>query len=97
MALKKPKAKGGKRVTRADKKKEAAREASRREQESEEDEDEYEDEEGTLVKSPKAPVAPKKIPLVVQNEDKDPDGPSLTVPIPRYNAMLAVLRNTLYM
>lgn len=95
MALKKPKAKGGKKVTRADKKKEAAREASRREQESEEDEDE--DEEGTLVKSPKTPVAPKKIPLVVQNEDKDPDDPSLTVPIPRYNAMLAVLRNTLYM
>lgn len=27
----------------------------------------------------------------------DPDDPMLTVPLPRYNAMLAVLRNTLYM
>ncbi|KAH8103145.1 galactose oxidase [Cristinia sonorae] len=26
----------------------------------------------------------------------DPDDPNLTIPIPRYNAMLAVLRNTLY-
>ncbi|KAI0783728.1 hypothetical protein C8Q75DRAFT_781691 [Abortiporus biennis] len=26
----------------------------------------------------------------------DPDDPKLTIPIPRYNAMLAVLRNTLY-
>ncbi|KAJ8586961.1 galactose oxidase [Rhizopogon salebrosus TDB-379] len=28
--------------------------------------------------------------------DIDPDDPTLTAPIPRYNAMLAVLRNTLY-
>lgn len=27
----------------------------------------------------------------------DPDDPNLTTPIPRYNTMLAVLRNTLYM
>ena len=29
--------------------------------------------------------------------DFDPDDPSLSIPLPRYNAMLAVLRNTLYM
>jgi hypothetical protein len=27
----------------------------------------------------------------------DPDDPLLSTPMPRYNAMLAVLRNTLYM
>ena len=31
-----------------------------------------------------------------QNE-VDPNDPSLTLPLPRYNAMLSVLRNTLYM
>jgi hypothetical protein len=29
--------------------------------------------------------------------ETDPDDPHLTIPLPRYNAMLAVLRNTLYM
>jgi hypothetical protein len=29
--------------------------------------------------------------------EADPDDPNLTTPMPRYNAMLAVLRNTLYM
>jgi hypothetical protein len=28
---------------------------------------------------------------------QDPDDPLLSTPMPRYNAMLAVLRNTLYM
>lgn len=32
-----------------------------------------------------------------QEHEVDPDDPILTAPIPRYNAMLAVLRNTLYM
>lgn len=31
-----------------------------------------------------------------EDPDVDPDDPILTTPIPRYNAMLAVLRNTLY-
>ncbi|KAI0367424.1 galactose oxidase [Pilatotrama ljubarskyi] len=31
-----------------------------------------------------------------QDDEVDPDDPMLTVPLPRYNAMLAVLRNTLY-
>ena len=34
--------------------------------------------------------------LATENE-VNPDDPSLTLPLPRYNAMLAVLRNTLYM
>lgn len=29
--------------------------------------------------------------------EQDPDDPLLSTPMPRYNAMLAVLRNTLYM
>lgn len=29
--------------------------------------------------------------------EMDPDDPDLTTPLPRYNAMLSVLRNTLYM
>lgn len=32
-----------------------------------------------------------------QHMEPDPDDPLLTTPMPRYNAMLAVLRNTLYM
>ena len=31
------------------------------------------------------------------NPEIDPDDPNLTIPLTRYNAMLAVLRNTLYM
>jgi hypothetical protein len=33
----------------------------------------------------------------IEQEEIDPNDPELTVPLPRYNAMLAVLRNTLYM
>ncbi|KAK7038834.1 Kelch repeat-containing protein 3 [Paramarasmius palmivorus] len=36
-------------------------------------------------------------PASVVESEVDPDDPSLTIPIPRYNAMLAVLRNTLYL
>ncbi|KAF9464136.1 hypothetical protein BDZ94DRAFT_1216912 [Collybia nuda] len=32
----------------------------------------------------------------MQNPEVDPDDPNLTAPLPRYNAMLSVLRNTLY-
>ncbi|KAK0449028.1 galactose oxidase [Desarmillaria tabescens] len=32
-----------------------------------------------------------------QDAEVDPDDPSQTLPLPRYNAMLAVLRNTLYL
>lgn len=34
---------------------------------------------------------------IPNREEIDSDDPSLTVPLVRYNAMLAVLRNTLYM
>ncbi|KAF8836041.1 galactose oxidase [Paxillus ammoniavirescens] len=40
---------------------------------------------------PKGPSAPP-----LHEPEEDPDDPSLTKPMPRYNAMLAVLRNTLY-
>ncbi|KAJ3560414.1 hypothetical protein NP233_g10854 [Leucocoprinus birnbaumii] len=89
MALKKPKARGGKKATRADKRKEAAREANRRGRDSDEDDDGEEDE---GIESPTMEKAPSSIPPT----ENDPDDPSLTLPIPRYNAMLAVLRNTLY-
>lgn len=95
MALKKPKAKGGKKVTRADKKKEAAKEALRRDQESEDDENE--DEDDVTAKSPKASTIIKHTQPLLQHEDKDVDDPNLTIPMPRYNAMLAVLRHTLFM
>ncbi|KAF8212252.1 hypothetical protein K438DRAFT_1662963 [Mycena galopus ATCC 62051] len=39
-----------------------------------------------------SPVVPLQQPVV----EIDPDDPLLTTPLPRYNAMLAVLRNTLY-
>ena len=47
---------------------------------------------------PNGSSAAREIPLPPQTDtDIDPDDPSLTAPLPRYNAMLAVLRNTLYM
>ncbi|KAF8587936.1 galactose oxidase [Ramaria rubella] len=48
--------------------------------------------------SPTHPVVLPAPPLVVidEDEDIDPNDPSLTIPLVRYNAMLAVLRNTLY-
>lgn len=35
--------------------------------------------------------------ILPDDSEVDPDDPALTAPRPRYNAMLAVLRNTLYM
>lgn len=35
--------------------------------------------------------------MVIDDEEDDPDDPQKTVPLTRYNAMLAVLKNTLYM
>lgn len=35
--------------------------------------------------------------ISVQDAEVDPDDPSQTIPLPRYNAMLAVLRNTLFL
>ena len=46
-----------------------------------------------------SPTVPKKTTMTTQvaGTDLDPDDPNLTLPLVRYNAMLAVLRNTLYM
>lgn len=49
-----------------------------------------------LVKPLEVPI--KAVPTPAPSEsDVDPDDPNLTIPIPRYNAMLSVVRNTLYM
>ncbi|KAH9917135.1 galactose oxidase [Epithele typhae] len=57
-----------------------------------------EDEEGDEEPSKVAKPAPAKQPAVdtPPPDEVDPDDPMLTMPPPRYNAMLAVLRNTLY-
>ncbi|RDX51666.1 galactose oxidase [Lentinus brumalis] len=100
MLLKKPKKKGG-----APKKK-AAVLNTRPEPES--DEEDFEDgegsdEEGDMKETEKPSKPSKPAPSVKQTapsappeDEVDPDDPMLTVPLPRYNAMLAVLRNTLY-
>ncbi len=39
----------------------------------------------------------EKAAIVEPEIEPDPEDPLLSTPMPRYNAMLAVLRNTLYM
>ncbi|KAI0760692.1 hypothetical protein C8Q74DRAFT_246837 [Fomes fomentarius] len=98
MLLKRPKKKGG-----AQKKKVQVQH-QRRGPEDEEDEREFDDgEEGSGdegdTKDENSQKASRPAPSKAseQPEDEvDPDDPMLTVPLPRYNAMLAVLRNTLY-
>ncbi|KAK0491994.1 galactose oxidase [Armillaria luteobubalina] len=65
----------------------------------------------TLKRPKKAGWAKKRKPMKKEDEDDedsetetpsqdtevDPDDPNQTIPLPRYNAMLAVLRNTLYL
>ncbi|KAF8056543.1 galactose oxidase [Lyophyllum atratum] len=72
------------------------------EEKSDEDGD-GEDEDDDSPMSPAPPLATGKgNKNKVEQESKvvepeiDPDDPNLTAPLPRYNAMLAVLRNTLY-
>lgn len=43
------------------------------------------------------PNTKSKAPPNTGDDDDDPDDPNQTIPLTRYNAMLAVLRNTLYM
>ncbi|KAI0821821.1 hypothetical protein BC628DRAFT_1392327 [Trametes gibbosa] len=96
MQLKRPKKKGG------PQKKKAPAQRTRPEFEDEVDEGNEEassGEENNDNKTPSKPsmVSPPKIANAPQDDDGiDPDDPALTIPIPRYNAMLAVLRNTLY-
>ncbi|KIM21328.1 hypothetical protein M408DRAFT_333526 [Serendipita vermifera MAFF 305830] len=70
-------------------------EVSKRDQDLE---DEDEDDVMQSPVSPVSPVIPKKTKEPVQEADPgiDPDDPNATLPLVRYNAMLAVLRNTLY-
>lgn len=51
----------------------------------------------STVQSPRSLVHAPFPPPVPEQPEVDPDDPSLTIPLVRYNAMLAVLKNTLYM
>lgn len=51
----------------------------------------------TQNKKFKSPIPTVKEATLTQDEFIDPDDPALTVPMGRYNSMLAILRNTLYM
>ena len=106
MALKKPKVKGAK--SKGSKKKQKDKDAKWKEQNSggEEEEDEGEDEVCSLYKNKyfsqllfivNSQVQLPSTPNISKPEGPDPTDPLLTTPLPRYNAMLAVLRNTLYM
>ncbi|KAG8216281.1 hypothetical protein J3R82DRAFT_6339 [Butyriboletus roseoflavus] len=57
------------------------------------DDESGEDGEKTQTRSP---VAKRPVPEPKRDDEVDLDDPNLTKPMPRYNAMLAVLRNTLY-
>ncbi|KAF8878772.1 hypothetical protein BD779DRAFT_1613006 [Infundibulicybe gibba] len=82
LTLKRPKPKGG-----AKKKKKPAVEGS----------DSGDDTDHGKAVAPKSPTNKLPVLAVVSQEPEiDPDDPILTVPLARYNAMLAVLRNTLY-
>ncbi|EJF56876.1 galactose oxidase [Dichomitus squalens LYAD-421 SS1] len=106
MLLKKPK----KKVGNAQRKKvqQWQQQQQQKGSEAEEDDEDDEVEEGSDVegrdkedltpsKPQKAASLPKPVTPTPHPEDEiDPDDPLLTVPLPRYNAMLAVLRSTLY-
>jgi hypothetical protein len=47
--------------------------------------------------TPKPPTGQKKPMMAQPDTDIEPDDPNITLPLVRYNSMLAVLRNTLYM
>ncbi|ESK87632.1 kelch domain-containing protein 4 [Moniliophthora roreri MCA 2997] len=83
LTLKKPKKKGV-----AKKKKVQAQQQQRKA--NDDSDDENEDEEPDPENNETHIATPAE-------DDIDPDDPQLTVPIPRYNAMLAVIRNTLYL
>ncbi|KAF8799592.1 hypothetical protein BYT27DRAFT_7227801 [Phlegmacium glaucopus] len=80
MTLKKPKAKGGAK-SKGVKKKKKDKDAKLKEQNSGGEEDDEAEDETSKTATLDGP---------------DPTDPLLTTPLPRYNAMLAVLRNTLY-
>ncbi|KAI0641395.1 hypothetical protein C8Q79DRAFT_307877 [Trametes meyenii] len=92
MHLKRPKKKGGLQ------KKKAVVQPTRPESEDEYDYDGASDDDKEETERPSKPVklAASTPTTSIVDDEVDPDDPALTVPLPRYNAMLAVLRNTLY-
>ncbi|KAI0078590.1 galactose oxidase [Panus rudis PR-1116 ss-1] len=94
LALKKPKKKG------PAKKKEKAtpapqsykRDSDDENEDCNSDEDDGNEDRPKLSKKETPPIKAARAP----SPEVDPDDPTLTTPLPRYNAMLAVLRNTLY-
>ncbi|KAG5641320.1 hypothetical protein DXG03_005489 [Asterophora parasitica] len=91
MALKKPK-----RNDRGPRKRKAAAVPTynQNEGDSADDQEGYDDEDEPAIP---AVGKSKSQPNVKPEPEIDLDSPSLTVPLPRYNTMLAVLRNTLYL
>ncbi|KDR71068.1 hypothetical protein GALMADRAFT_144144 [Galerina marginata CBS 339.88] len=101
MTLKKPKTKGAKRGGKKKQQKEKENaEDWPRDGKGSDDEDDDENVEQARVISPSNPNLEKLRnvvpPTSVPSDSVDLDDPLLTTPLPRYNAMLAVLRNTLY-
>ncbi|KAH8824574.1 galactose oxidase [Flagelloscypha sp. PMI_526] len=107
MSLKKPKKKGagGKKQPQQNKQK-VMLEKTKWDGQPDDDDDEGSDIEDISQEPEPEPEPVKKQPILLvdlakqtgenNNEDIEPDDPSLSVPSPRYNAMLAVLKNTLY-
>ncbi|KAI0330708.1 galactose oxidase [Cubamyces sp. BRFM 1775] len=95
MNLKRPKKKGG-----APKKKAVVQQTRPESDEEDYDNEGESDDDGGENDNDKPAKRSKPTPpskeTSVPDDEVDPDDPQRTVPLPRYNAMLAVLRNTLY-
>jgi hypothetical protein len=89
--LRKPKKKGGKKKSKPP----VAQVQDRMDDEDEEDRAYESGDEAQFKDDKSANRVPEPTPEAEQ--DDDPDDPEKSVPLPRYNAMLAVQRNTLYM
>ncbi|KAL5531468.1 hypothetical protein ACEPAG_4345 [Sanghuangporus baumii] len=97
LALRKPKSKGKKTNGRKDRRKATEIRGACGDNNSDNDGDS--DEEGKMTSADKRDQNMENVTETSMNSENfeiDPDDPILTVPRPRYNAMLAVLRNTLY-
>ncbi|KAG6864915.1 hypothetical protein C0991_006403 [Blastosporella zonata] len=97
LALKRPKKKGG----GGQRKKKAAPvpqpKYNRDNEDSDMDEDPDDEEDGPASPVPVKPTKKSEAaPPAPDEPEIDPDDPNLTIPLPRYNTMLSVLRNTLY-
>ncbi|KAL5492663.1 KEL3_2 [Sanghuangporus weigelae] len=97
LALRKPKSKGKKTSGRKDRRKATDVRGACDDNNSDNDGDS--DEEGKMTSADKRNQNIENVPetsMNSENSEIDPDDPMLTVPRPRYNARLAVLRNTMY-